>query len=122
MQIVWAAQRSGLRFVTVSSKLSVAELEYILTDSGAHMVFASPDLIVTARQVASRLQWKNEIDWYMTFDSAPEFPWKGFEAERAKYPTHPISDQSAGTPMLYSSGTTGWLLPLTCPFRMVRWI
>ncbi len=61
-EIVWGAQRSGLRFVTASSKLSVSELEYILTDSGAKMVFVSPELQPVLRQVAARLQWKSDIE------------------------------------------------------------
>jgi long-chain acyl-CoA synthetase len=102
-EIVWGAQRSGLRFVTASSKLSVSELEYILTDSEARMVFVSPELQPVLRQVAARLQWKSNIEFFMVMDKNPEFPYKALEPERNKFPTTPIADQSAGTPMLYSS-------------------
>lgn len=41
--LVWGAQRSGLRFVAVSSKLTASEVDYILTDSGAELLVAGGD-------------------------------------------------------------------------------
>jgi long-chain acyl-CoA synthetase len=34
-EVMWAAQRSGLRFTAISSKLTVGELEYVLKDCEA---------------------------------------------------------------------------------------
>ena len=42
LEVVWAALRSGLYVTTVNSYLSAAELAYILSDSGARSVVASP--------------------------------------------------------------------------------
>jgi hypothetical protein len=39
----------------------------------------------------------------MVMEKDPEFPYKALEPERDKFPTTVIADQSAGTPMLYSS-------------------
>lgn len=111
--VAWAAQRAGLKFVCASSKLAVGELEYIVEDSGAKIVVASPDLQIVARQLAARLQWKPDMAFFMAKgatnkeEEEPEFPFKSLDAERAKYPTTPIADQSAGSSTPYSSGTTG---------------
>src|SRR5262250_3191404 len=34
-EVLWAAQRSGLRFTCISSKLTAGEVEYIVKDCGA---------------------------------------------------------------------------------------
>ena len=41
-ELVWAAQRTGLYYACVSSKLSTGEVEYILADCGARMLVVSP--------------------------------------------------------------------------------
>src|SRR3569833_2807954 len=51
-EVLWAAQRSGLRFTCISSKLTVGEVEYILRDSGAKALIASASLADVAVAVA----------------------------------------------------------------------
>src|SRR5215469_5715940 len=34
-EVLWAAQRSGIRFTAISSKLTAGEVEYIVKDCGA---------------------------------------------------------------------------------------
>ena len=41
-EIAWAAQRSGLYFTCISSKLSAGEIEYIMTDCEAKVLITSP--------------------------------------------------------------------------------
>lgn len=41
LEICWAAQRSGLYFTAVSSRLTAGEVEYIVKDCGAKMLFTS---------------------------------------------------------------------------------
>src|SRR5690606_29592337 len=46
--LAWAAQRSGLYFVALSSRLTLAEIDYIARDCGAKVLIAGADLPNTA--------------------------------------------------------------------------
>lgn len=46
--LTWGAQRAGLFYVCISSKLTAPEAEYIIRDSGAKMVVASAALAAVA--------------------------------------------------------------------------
>jgi long-chain acyl-CoA synthetase len=50
--VAWGAQRSGLFFVCISTKLTAPEVGYILADSGAKLVVASAGLASVAEHVA----------------------------------------------------------------------
>ena len=41
LEICWAAQRAGLYFTAVSSRLTAPEVEYIVRDCGAKFLFTS---------------------------------------------------------------------------------
>jgi long-chain acyl-CoA synthetase len=101
-ELLWAAQRSGLRFTCISSKLTVDEVAYILDDCGAKAFVASAELLPIAAPAAAMSACKQ---LYVLGDAVGDF--QSFEAARAKQPTTPIADEVAGTAMLYSSGTTG---------------
>jgi long-chain acyl-CoA synthetase len=101
-EILWAAQRSGLRFTCISSKLTAAEIEYIVKDCEAKVFVTSAALAGTAGQVAPLIPG---VALFMVGGAAP--PFQSFEDARAPMPTTPIADESAGSAMLYSSGTTG---------------
>lgn len=107
--IVWAAQRSGLYFVAISSKLTRDEVAYILKDSGAK-------LLVTSSAVAEAA---GMTDWpecpairMMVRDVAGD--WRSWDEEAAAMPATPIADERAGVEMLYSSGTTGFPKGIKC--------
>ena len=40
-EVLWAAQRSGLRFTCISSKLTAGEVEYIVKDCEAKVFITS---------------------------------------------------------------------------------
>src|SRR5579859_3577484 len=101
-EILWAAQRSGLRFTCLSSKLTAGEVEYIVRDCEAKVFIASAALSETALQVAPLIAG---VQLFMVGGEAQGYP--GFEDARAAMPATPIADESAGSAMLYSSGTTG---------------
>jgi long-chain acyl-CoA synthetase len=99
--LAWAAQRSGLYYVAISTKLTAGEISYILADSGAKALFISPGLaghgVAGAREAGVQaFAAGGEIDGLLRL-----------EAARAAFPITPIADESAGADMLYSSGTTG---------------
>jgi len=101
-EVLWAAQRSGLRYTAISSRLTAGEVEYILRDSGAKLFVASNAMAEVAVEVAGRIPG---LKLYMTGGAVP--PFQSFEDARAGFPAEPIADEAPGGAMLYSSGTTG---------------
>src|SRR5580704_4800900 len=101
-EVLWAAQRSGLRFTAVSSKLTAGEVEYIVKDCEAKALVCSKGVADVALQVAPLIPG---VKLFMTDGAAG--PYEGFEDARATFPTTPIDDEGQGGAMLYSSGTTG---------------
>src|SRR5437588_4165372 len=51
-EVIWAAQRSGLRYTCLSSKLTTGEVEYIVKDCEAKVLIAGHALTETALAVA----------------------------------------------------------------------
>ena len=99
LPICWGAQRAGLIYTCISTKLSVDEARYILEDSGSKIVFASPALAA----VAARLE--PPIARYAVGGAISGYD--DFAAAIAAQPATRIADESPGRDMLYSSGTTG---------------
>ncbi|MEG3145998.1 acyl-CoA synthetase [Sphingomonas sp. RT2P30] len=98
--IVWGAQRAGLFYVCISSKLTAPEADYIIRDSGATLVIASASLAGTATGMAL-----GEVKAFALGGAIAG--WRSWEEAVAAMPATPIADQRAGVDMLYSSGTTG---------------
>lgn len=97
--LTWGAQRAGLFYVCISTRLTQAEIDYILADSGARLFVASASLASVAGNAAfsgTRLAMDGAIPG---FDSLAD--------ALAAQPETPIADERAGADMLYSSGTTG---------------
>jgi long-chain acyl-CoA synthetase len=95
-----AAQRTGLYLTSISHKLSASDVSYILEDSGARLVVASDTFAELAFQA-------NETSDRMVFawSGAKGLPnWQELTRDQ---PSVPVPDESPGTDMLYSSGTTG---------------
>jgi long-chain acyl-CoA synthetase len=101
-EITWAAQRAGLYYVCVSTKLTAAETQYILTDCGAKVFITSTAMGGLIDEVPALVP---SLKLY-TIGGA-HGPYADFEAARAAMPETPIADETAGSDMLYSSGTTG---------------
>lgn len=101
--ICFAAQRSGLLFTAMSTRLSTAEAEYIIANCGAKVFIASASLAAQAEALLSRTPGV-----LARFSAGGDLPGhRRWETEAAAQPTTRISDESAGRDMLYSSGTTG---------------
>lgn len=101
-EICWAAQRAGLYFVCISSRLTAPEVEYIIKDSGSRLLIASAGLKSVAEQVSPL----TDLDAYWSIDGQIA-GFEPLEGVRAGMPDTPIADERAGSDMLYSSGTTG---------------
>jgi long-chain acyl-CoA synthetase len=101
--ICWAAQRAGLYFTCISTKLMASEVAYILNDCGAKALFASPNLAAAAAEAAAqtpglvaRIAVGGDVEGFQPLAEV-----------LAGQPETPVADQSQGRDMLYSSGTTG---------------
>ncbi len=104
LEVCWAAQRSGLYFTCISSRLTAPEAAYIIDDCNAKLVISSiampqeitDELISLNTKVNDRLMIGGTIEGYGSYEDL-----------RDTMPTSRIADETAGTDMLYSSGTTG---------------
>ena len=101
-EVTWAAQRAGLYYTCISSKLTSGEVEYIMGDCGAQVLITSQGVGSVVDELPPLL---SGVKLYMV--GPPKAPYESFEDARAKMPTTPIADETAGSDMLYSSGTTG---------------
>ena len=101
-ELAWAAQRAGLYYVCVSTKLTAAETQYILQDCGAKVFITSAAMGPLIDEIPALVPG---LRLYAV--GGAHGPYADFEAARAAMPETPISDESAGSDMLYSSGTTG---------------
>jgi acyl-CoA synthetase (AMP-forming)/AMP-acid ligase II len=102
LPICWAAQRAGLYFTCISSRLTAGEVEYILGDCNAKALIASHGLAKVAGELTETLKW---VQLFMVGGTIPGY--RSWEQVTAEMPAAPIEDESAGLDMLYSSGTTG---------------
>jgi long-chain acyl-CoA synthetase len=102
LEVCWAAQRSGLYFTAVSSRLTAGEVEYIVKDANAKALITSNGLSKVASEVAPLIPG---VKLLMVGGTIPGY--ESYEKSAAEMPKTPIADEIAGAAMLYSSGTTG---------------
>jgi long-chain acyl-CoA synthetase len=100
-----AGERSGLYFTCVNSFLTTSELSYILTNSLSRILITSRLKLDIAREA---LKECSNVELCIVVDGQSENDRiVGLEEATVGLPTTPIADESLGTAMLYSSGTTG---------------
>ena len=114
LEIVWAAQRAGLYYTCISSKLTAGEAAYIIGDCGAQVLIASPGVGPVFDELPAQL---NNVKLFAV--GGARGPYASFEAARDAMPAEPIADQTCGSDMLYSSGTTGRPKGVKPPLRGV---
>jgi acyl-CoA synthetase (AMP-forming)/AMP-acid ligase II len=102
-EIAWAAQRSGLYFTAISTRLTPPEVEYIVDDCEARVLVTSAYLGEIAEALTDacpRVEAR-----YLVDGSLPG--WPSWEEATAVQPAVPLDEELEGSQMLYSSGTTG---------------
>jgi long-chain acyl-CoA synthetase len=100
--VALAAQRIGLYQTSISTKLSAADVAYILRDSGARVLVASDRLADLALRALAEAP--DVTGFAVGAAQGTLLSWRDAVRDR---PDYPVADESAGTDMLYSSGTTG---------------
>ena len=106
-EVVWAAQRAGLHYTCISTRLVAAEIGFILADSGARALIADPTIARALNLDGAVAEARAQGVEIFTLGHAQLDDARDFLAERALRPAVPIADESPGNDMLYSSGTTG---------------
>ncbi len=102
-EVCWAAYRTGLRYTPVNTQLKVDEAAFVINDCGAQVVVTS----IAQRQVAEQLpalcpgvsRWlmiDGVIDGFTAYEGLVEAQDDG-----------PLDNETEGSAMIYSSGTTG---------------
>ena len=97
-----AAQRAGLYLTSVSNKLSPTDIAYVVEDCGAKILVASDKYLPLAEQALFERSSIPLFGW--SRESIIARSWADMVMPLS---TSAIADESPGTDMLYSSGTTG---------------
>lgn len=102
-ELCWGAQRSGITFICLSTRLNVADAAYIIRDSGAQMLVTSRGQEEVAAALAEQVPG---LKGYLMLDGTlPGYA--SYETALSQYPAQRIENETTGGDMLYSSGTTG---------------
>ncbi len=100
-----AGERSGLYYTCVNSYLTADELAYIVNNSESKALITSRARRDVAMQALAQCPG---LELCLIVDgTGDDGPFVDFEQAVAVQPSTPIPDEALGTPMLYSSGTTG---------------
>src|SRR5260370_40739115 len=104
-QVLWAAQRSGLYYTAISSRLAAEEAAYIVNDSGAKVFITTRAIADVASQMDAAELIPRGVKRYMMDGTIANY--ESWEDAVSSQPLTPIADETEGAAMLYSSGTTG---------------
>jgi fatty-acyl-CoA synthase len=99
----WAAMRSGLYFTAINWHLTAPEVEYLVTDSNARAVIYSGRL---SQVVDSAVATSNPAALLSVGDTSISRA-VDYTEIRNSQPDTRLPDETEGSPMFYSSGTTG---------------
>ena len=114
-EILWAAQRSGLYYTPISSRLTASEVEYIIRDCEAKLIITSNTLKHVVVELTNII---NDIPDRYIIDGEID-GWNSLEESLISMPSSPINDEIMGQDMLYSSGTTGKPKGIKLPLKNI---
>ena len=100
LEVRYAAWYAGLAAVPMNAKLHAREFAYMLSDSGARVCFATPDVMQSVATMADEVA---DLDRVIAVGSAEYQALQSVEATLPIYPSAP--DDVAW--LFYTSGTTG---------------
>ncbi len=100
-----AGERSGLYYTCINSYLTADELAYIVTNSQSRILIVSQETLAVAKAALPQCP---AIEVCLVADGPGDGAmFLNLDAAVDGFPATPVADESLGTPMLYSSGTTG---------------
>lgn len=107
--ICFAARRAGLYYVPVSTHLNASELDYLLTDAGARVLFTELRCLPILEELPSRLQKSTAVicvDGDESIDSTVGVS-SSYRNWISEGPVPNLPQRDLGLDFAYSSGTTG---------------
>lgn len=105
LEIAAAAERTGLYFTLINTYLQPDEVAYIVANSKSRLLFTSAACRPAAEAAAANCPDLERM--FITGQGTPPEGWESYDAAAAGLPGDPVPDESLGTAMLYSAGTTG---------------
>lgn len=99
-----AGERSGLYYTPINSYLKADELSYIVNNCEAKVLITSAANADVAREAVPDCP---NVKMALIVDAQGDHAFSDYRAMVANFPTTPIEDESLGSNMMYSSGTTG---------------
>ncbi len=103
-EVAFALQRSGLYYTMVNTHLAADEAAYIVNDCEARTLITSSALAPLAAELVALTPTVERR--LMTGDPVAA-GYESYDGFVAGFPGTPLDDEVEGSPMLYSSGTTG---------------
>ena len=103
LPILWGAHYAGLYYTAISSRLTSDELAYIIEDSGSRVFLSSPYKADQISEIGDRL---SKLDLRLSVGGSID-GFESYEEAIGAQSAEPLADRVEGSPMLYSSGTTG---------------
>ena len=105
LEIEGGGERTGVYYSLINSYLSAEEVAYVVANSQAKVLFSSAAKREVAAAAAAKCAGLDRM--LMTGPGPLPAGWEPYDAVVAGYPAAPVPDETLGTAMLYSSGTTG---------------
>jgi len=102
-EVIWAALRSGLHVTPINRYLSAEETRYIVNNCEAKVLITSAYL----SKVAEALIGKISACEILLMINGASASYLSYETEIEKYPSTALAYEPEGSPMIYSSGSTG---------------
>ena len=100
-----AGERTGMYYTCINSYLTAEEVAYIVNNSESQVLVASR---ATRNVAAAALAECPNVTLALVVDGDPDDElFSDYASAIAEYRTTPVDNERLGTPMLYSSGTTG---------------
>lgn len=102
-EISFGADRAGLYYTPISTRLSATEIAHIAGDAGARVLVITDEFRDMAAELRQRCP---QVERFFMIGGTAE-GYESWEAATAGMPATPVTDELQGRDMLYSSGTTG---------------
>lgn len=99
-----AGERSGLYYTCINSYLKEDELAYLVDNCEARVLITSSSRRAVAEAALAHCP---KVDLALIVDAPSDAIFTNIDEATSGLPETPVADPALGTPMLYSSGTTG---------------
>ena len=107
LEVCFGAERAGVYYTTISTRLTEAEIALIVEDCGAKVLICADELIGSAALAKAKLG--EFLHCFVVGKPKGDIAqgWIRWADALSTQSTSPIADEAQGLDMLYSSGTTG---------------